>query len=253
MKNIATSEIINEHESDSKNNEQKEQARNLHEGHRERMKERFLSTGTDSMQPHELLELLLFLAIPRGNTNEIGHELIERFGSFAQVLDAPYHELLKVKGISHHSASTIKCIPGLAEAYAMSKQADSRVFSNPETIGNYFVSRFLSATVEMVYLLLLDSSLQYIACELIAKGSVASSTVQIRTIVDLVVRYNACAVVLAHNHPRGLVTPSPADITATYKVCAAMKVLEIRFVDHIIVAQNDYCALIGDGRISLDV
>lgn len=226
--------------------------KNPHDGHRERFKDRFLTTGIDSMQPHEILELLLFYAVPRADTNELGHELINRFGNLAQVFDAPYEELTKVKGVSKHVATLIKMIPSLAQAYAMTKQSDQRVFNTPEIIGNYFVSRYLNATAEIVYLMLLDSSLQFIACEMIAKGSVNASTVQIRTIVDFVVRHNACAVVLAHNHPRGLAIPSPDDITVTYKVHHALKALEIRFVDHIIVAQNEYLPIVANGYIDLN-
>lgn len=224
-------------------------AKDIHNGHRKRMKERAVCEGVDSLEPHNILELLLFFAIPRVDTNVLAHTLINSFGSLSEVFDAPYEELVKLPHITENAAALIKLIPEFSRAYLTDKHADVRVFDTPEKIGEYFVSRFVGYTNEVVFLMLLDSSLQLISCDMISKGSVIASSVNVRMIIDKVVRHNACAVVLAHNHPRGLAMPSADDLTVTGKIKLALKAVDVRFVDHVIVAQNDYVSLIGSGYV----
>lgn len=228
-----------------------EDLKNIHKGHRQRLRERFLSDGINGFEHHNALELLLFFGIPRMDTNVIAHNLINTFGSISAVFDAPYEELLKVDMVSESAATLIKLIPSLARVYAVDKHSDTRVFDSPEVIGEFFINKFIGCTNEMVYIMLLDSSLQLIGCELISSGSVSSASVNIRTIVDLVVKHNACAVVMAHNHPRGLALPSSEDIAVTTKIKLGLKTLDIRFVEHIIIAQNDYVPLIASGFVAM--
>lgn len=225
--------------------------KNVHAGHRMRMKENALSEGIDGLSPHNVLELLLFYVIPQIDTNEIAHELINVFGSLSEVLDAPYEELVKIKHITPHVASLIKLIPQFSRAYMLDKHSDVRVFDTAKKLGEYFIDKFIGETTEVVYLMLLDSSLQIINCKLLSKGSVTESNVSLRLIVDMVVRHNACAVAMAHNHPRGLALPSSDDLLVTSKAKAALKTLNIRFIDHIIVAQNEYVS-IAEGYASLE-
>lgn len=226
---------------------------NVHKGHRMRLKEHFLADGIDSFELHNALELLLFYALPRMDTNVIAHNLINTFGSISAVFDAPFKELIKVDMVSENAATLLKLIPSMARVYLTDKHSDVRVFDNPKVIGEYFIDRFIGYTNEIVYLMLLDSSLQLIACEKISEGSVSTAGISIRTVVDLVVKHNACAVVLAHNHPRGIAVPSADDLAVTSRMKLAMKTLEIRFVDHIIVSQNDYVALIANGIIGSEI
>lgn len=225
--------------------------KDIHKGHRQRLKERFLCDGINGFEHHNALELLLFYGIPRMDTNVIAHNLINTFGSISAVFDAPFEELIKVNMVSENAATLIKLIPSLARVYAVNMHSDTRVFDTPEVIGEYFIGKFIGCTNEMVYLMLLDSSLQLISCELVSSGSVTAAGVNIRTIVDLVVKHNACAVVMAHNHPRGLAVPSAEDLAVTSKVRLGLKTLDIRFVEHIIVAQNDYVALIASGFVAM--
>ena len=224
--------------------------KDIHDKHRIRLKERFLAEDLHQFEPHNALELLLFYAVVRVDTNVLAHTLINTFGSISAVFDADYEELCKVDKVTPHVATLIKMIPSLSRVYTLDKHADIRVFDTPEKIGAYFIDKFIGCTKEIVYLMLLDSSLQLIRCELISKGSATAVGIQIRTVVDMVVKHNACSVVIAHNHPRGLAIPSSEDIAVTAKIKLALKTLEIRFVDHIIVAQNDYVALVGGGFLS---
>lgn len=226
--------------------------KDIHKGHRQRLKERFLADDFYQFEPHNILELLLFYAIPRMDTNVIAHNLINTFGSIAAVFDAPYEELIKVPMISENAATLIRMVPSLSRVYAVDKHADVRVFDTAQAIGEFFVDKFIGCTTEIVYLMLLDSSLQLINCDIISKGSVTASGINIRTILDRVVKHNACAVVIAHNHPRGLALPSSEDLVVTSKIRFALKTLEIRFVEHVIVAQNDYVALLASGYVKID-
>lgn len=217
-------------------------ASDLHEGHRQRLKNRFLAEGIDSFEEHEVLELLLFFSIPRMDTNELAHALIRRFGSLAEVLDAPYEELLKVKGVSENTAVLLKLEPSLARAYLESRRAGEMLDSSRK-LGEFFVDRFVGRTKEIVFLLCLDSSLNVINCDIIAEGSISASTLDIRMIVEKVIRHSACRVVLAHNHPRGIAVPSNEDVITTRQVRRALALLGIELIDHIIVAGKEYYSM----------
>lgn len=215
----------------------------LHEGHRQRLKNRFLAEGLDSFEEHEILELLLFFSIPRMDTNELAHALINRFGSLAEVLDAPYEELLKIKGVSDNTALLLKLEPNLARVYLDGRRNPVEALDNSRKLGEYFVNKFIGRTNEVVFLLCLDSSLNVINCDMIAEGTVSSSMLSGRRIMEQVVRHNAYRVVLAHNHPRGLALPSNEDIIVTRDFRHALKRLEIELIDHIIVAGKEYISL----------
>ena len=129
----------------------------MHENHRERVKKRFLSSGLDDFAPHNVLELLLFYAVPQKDTNQTAHLLIDRFGSLDKVFDATVEELKEVNGIGDHAATLIKLIPALARRYAIEKNKEGLVFNNVDTMGQYFVSQYIGVTVETVLLLSLDN------------------------------------------------------------------------------------------------
>lgn len=217
--------------------------KDIHTGHRERLKNRFLNEGLDDFEKHNILELLLFYAIPRVDTNEIAHDLIREFGSLSEVFNANYDDLVKVNRITANAATLIKLIPSLARAYLTDKPPAGEVFDSSAKTGEFFVKKFVGETAEVVYLLCLDSSLNYISCDKITKGTVSRANLSIRTIVENVVKHNASSVVIAHNHPRGYAIPSPEDIRATKAIYDALDFLEIRLLDHIIVAQNDYMSI----------
>ena len=130
----------------------------MHEHHRKRMKERFLREGIENFEPHNVLELLLFYSIPQKDTNEIAHRLINRFGSLSAVFEASFSELIEIDGIKEHSATLIKLIPALAQRYVSEANSFSGSFiPTIEEAGKYFKAKYIGATKEIVYLLLLDN------------------------------------------------------------------------------------------------
>ena len=212
----------------------------MHENHRDRVKKRFLSEGLDSFEPHNVLEMLLFYAIPQRDTNELAHTLIERFGSLDRVFDAPIEDLMAVHGIKEHSATLIKMIPALARRYAMEKNKPGQIFNTTEAMGKYFVSRYTGVTVETVLFLLLDNKFQMIDCVKIHEGSVNSCEITVRKLTEIAIKKRASMVVLAHNHPSGLAIPSAADLYTTQQLQAALDFLSIKFLAHIVVAGENY-------------
>ena len=147
-----------------------------HDGHRERLKKRFLSSP-DSFEDHELLELILFYSIPRKDTNEIAHDLLNHFGSLKGVFDADFSELIKIKGIKENSATLIKLIPQISRAYLLDKVSDDNLYDRADKIGEYLTSLYVGETVETVYILLLDNSYHLLNTVKLIEGNVNSAVI----------------------------------------------------------------------------
>ncbi|MBQ7800790.1 MAG: DNA repair protein RadC [Oscillospiraceae bacterium] len=218
-----------------------------HEGHRERLRNRFLQEGLDHFQPHEVLELFLFYCVPRRNTNDLGHALLERFGSLAGVLQAPAGELKRVEGIGENAATFLTLIAQL-ERYYQTHRNDDKILPTLNDCGNYLKNCFVNRRNETVMMLCLDAKCKVICCQEVGEGSVNSAAVPIRRMVELALGSNAVSVVLAHNHPSGLAIPSDEDIQTTKRLALALDAVEIVLVDHIIVADDDYVSLRQSGR-----
>ncbi|MBQ9747444.1 MAG: RadC family protein [Clostridia bacterium] len=219
----------------------------MHKNHRERLKNRFLAEGLDGFEPHNVLELLLFYGIPQKDTNELAHTLINRFGSLSAVFDAPYEELITVPGIKEHSATLIKMIPQLSRRYFFDKNVCEKTLDSTEKLGEYFVNKYIGATVETVYLLLLDNKYEPIECILIHEGAVNSAAITTRRLVELALFRRASMAVLAHNHPNGLPIPSMEDIYTTKDIARAFELLDIHFMAHILVAGDRYADILQSG------
>ena len=220
----------------------------VHDGHRKRLKRRFLSEGLDSFEDHNILELLLFYALPRSDTNEIAHRLLEQFKSLSGVFDAPLEELCKIKGISEHSATLIKLIPRLTSAYHTDKSKDIKIISSTNAAGKFFVPRFYGKQNEEVYVMLLDDKKKVIKCEKVFEGTVNSTPITVKKVVAMAVNSNATGVILAHNHPGGIALPSKSDLRATEKIYRALELINIQLCDHIIVADDDFVSLADSGN-----
>lgn len=211
----------------------------VHDGHRSRVKERFLKEGLMGMHEHEVLEMLLFYCIPRRNTNEIAHNLINRFGNLAKVLDAPIRDLKKVEGMGENSATFLKLVKAMFGCYHVSRAKETLVLSDYNACSEYLKPFFYGLENETVMLLSLDAKCAVLDCRVIGEGSVTSANVSIRKIVDTALATNAVSVILAHNHPGGLAIPSPEDMAATKRVALALQYVDIVLVDHIVVCEND--------------
>ena len=215
--------------------------KNPHAGHRKRLRERYARSGMEDFAPHEVLELLLTYAIPRIDVNPMAHALIKEFGSVAGVLDATVEDLRKVDGMGPEAAMFLKMLPEVFRHYQLSGYDDGESYDTVAKLGDYLRALYTGVTVERVYLLLLDNSLRIKACIPLCDGSVNCSSVTVRTIAEHAFRENASAVVLAHNHPRGLAIPSGADLEVTQTVECALETIGVPLLEHLIVTENS-CA-----------
>lgn len=220
---------------------------NLHEGHRQRLKDRFIKTGLADFEDHNILELLLFFSVPRSDTNELGHKLLKKFGSLSNVFDAPIDELCKVDGIGIHSATLIKLIPELCSIYHTDKTENVKIVNSTVIAGRYFVPRFIGKSNEEVHIMLLDDKKKVIKCEMISKGTVNASAVSIRKIASEALNSNATGVIIAHNHPGGIALPSANDISVTKRIYRALQLMDIQLCDHIVVADGDFVSMLDSG------
>ncbi|MDO4618879.1 MAG: DNA repair protein RadC [Clostridia bacterium] len=216
--------------------------RNIHEGHRIRIKRKLLN-NPDTILPHEALEILLFYSTPQKNTNPIAHELLEHFGSLSAVIDATPADLMKVKGIKEHSASLIKLLPTLFSMYVNDKYNDETRKVSAENLREYISPLFFGKTVEQFYVIMLDGEDQYITTVKMTDGTTNSSAVHPREVVRKVLEVNALNVILVHNHPNGVVTPSASDLKVTETIIESLAVINVRVLDHIIVANDTYASV----------
>lgn len=224
--------------------------KNIHKGHRQRIKELFLKEGLDNFNHHQALELLLFYALPQRDTNPLAHSLIDEFGSISGVFDAPLSRL-RTFGLSENTITLIKLIPELSRIYNMDRADDKSKHVDTSKLCEYFRPKFIGRTTEVMYLLLMDKKCKELYCGIISKGSINTTDVPILKILENAVTYNASYVVLAHNHPLGVALPSKDDIQTTRVVSAALKLLGRKLLDHIIVSDDDEISfsqsIYGDG------
>ena len=227
----------------SKTAKPKQDPEGLHEGHRERLKKRFREANSfDGFEDHQILELLLFYSIPRIDTNEIAHMLLNRFGSLSNVFDADYDELVKMKYITDNTATLLKMIPRLMTVYYNS-QNKSTVYSDTKLLKELFRSRLTGLDHEEFWIASFNSKLELISCDLVTSGVVNGATVHMRKLMEIVIKTNAVNVAVAHNHPKGTARPSNEDMAITREIKNSMEHIEVSLLDHIIVGENDITSL----------
>ena len=220
-----------------------------HDGHRERKRAQFLEHGLDSFADHEVLELLLFYAIPRKDTNGIAHALMDRFGSLDAVFSAPAEELEKVAGVGSSAAALIKLVPQLYRRSRITADEHPAILHDTASIGAFFLDRFVGESNEVTYVACLDAKGKVITCRRLSEGSVGAAEISVRKVMETALRCNAAAVVLAHNHPSGVALPSREDLLATKQVADALCATGIALLDHIIVADGDFVSMAENGII----
>lgn len=216
----------------------------LHDGHRERLKKRFLTEGIDNFEPHSILEMILFYSVPRKDTNPLAHSLLNHFGgSLNMVFDAPIEELIKVDGISLNTATLIKLFPEVCRRYLLGMREKDDIIKSSADAAKCLVPMFFGKTNEMVAVICLDAKGKILFCNTIIEGSVNAAVVGIRRFVEIAVRYAATDMIMAHNHPGGLAIPSQQDINVTQKVVTALKTVNINLLDHLVVAGTDWVSM----------
>lgn len=222
-------------------------ATSIHKGHRERLKSRFLEEGLDNFTDIQVLELLLFYAIPQKDTNPIAHALLSRFGSLSQVLDADAEELKKVPGISDHSATLLRMVTEISRYYQVNSAQQTKVLTTLDDCGNYLVPYFFGRSNETVFLLCLDAKCKVLCCREVGEGSIHCASISVRKIVETAISSNATTVILAHNHPSGVALPSLEDVQTTRRIAAALSAVEVHLADHIVVADGDFVSMVQSG------
>jgi len=220
-----------------------------HDGHRSRMKKRFLQYGLASFDDHNILELLLFYAQPRKDTNATAHRLMDAFGSLDAVFEAPPQALMQVEGVGESAAVLIHLVPEAARRYRIAKETNGTIIASSEDAGRYMIPRFLNCRDEAVYMLCLDPKHRVLGCHELGGGGPTSVSVNVRRIVEIALNQNAAAVILAHNHPNGLAIPSAEDRRTTRRVRDALALVGIPLLDHIIVAGEDFVSMSDSGML----
>lgn len=210
-------------------------------GHRERLRARFLRSGLAGFAEHEVIELLLTLAIPRSDVKMPAKALIERFGSFRGVLDAPSSELESVKGIGEVSAIALHIIRELATLYLQAASEGTEVLRETERLSDFWRMRIGALKHEVFAVAYLDSGYRLLrnGVETLQEGTVDRAAVYPRRVVEAALRRQAAALVLAHNHPNGIVEPTEHDKVVTRAIVLAADTIGLRVVDHLIVSPGE--------------
>lgn len=222
----------------------------LHEGHRERLKKRFLSEGLDNFEQHQILEMILFYSIPRKDTNELAHKLIKKYGSVSGVFEADPVDLTSIQGITNNTAVLISLIPSLARIYFKNKWGEKPLLNSSKKAGEYVTSLFAGRTYEVFYVICLDSQTKVNYAALVHEGTINEAPVYPRLIVETALRHQANSVILAHNHPGGSLNPSVADIEVTEKIIKTLEAISISVADHIIAAGDRYISFAEKGLLN---
>lgn len=218
-----------------------------HDGHRKRLKERFIKSGLDDFEPHNVLELVLFYSIPRKDTNPLAHRLINHFGSLSAVFDAKPEELMKVNGVTENTAALLSMIPQVARKYLEDKVDPANSIGGFMDVGAYFMPKFVGRTVETIMLASLDNKNRIISCSIVAEGENTRVSISKRKVMEEAMRVGAVKAVLAHNHPRGFAVPSPEDIYLTEEIYALLDSVGVELVDHMIFAEDDFVSMAASG------
>ncbi len=216
---------------------------NSHAGHRERVKARFLENGIGAFARHEMIEFLLFYGIPRKDTNELAHRLLDHFGSLSALMSATYEELVTIDGMTHNAAVLICLFNGLQTECQRERFSTERFLTTRERIRDFILPLFIGVETEQVRLVCLDNNRRVLASGLLSEGSAAAVEINTRQALQLALRCNATCAVLAHNHPGGQPMPSREDVDTTASLAKALELASVQLIDHIIVADNAYLSM----------
>lgn len=221
----------------------------VHDGHRQRMRERIIKSGISTLQDHEVLEYLLYSFIPRKDTNEIAHALINKFGSLAGVLNANEANLSQVSGMTKNASLFLSSLPDVFRAY-ISNMNSAKVSLKGRGIARDFMGgKLYGAREENVLVAALDAQDQLIHCEKLATGSGNSVALNVRAVVNFALSHNACSVLIAHNHPSGNLQPSQNDIDMTKELFMTLSGVGITLQDHFIFCDNQYYSFEEQGKL----
>ena len=220
-------------------------------GHRERLRRRFLLGGGRDMPDYELLELLLTIAIPRRDVKPLAKELIRKFGSFAEVVNAPLEELMLVKGVKENTVAVLRIVRecSVRSSWQSLKGTDAPVISDFDAMVDYCRSAMAYQMVEEFRIIFLNSKLYVIGEEIQQRGTVDQVAIHPREVIKSAMMHGASAMILVHNHPSGIVTPSKADMEITKRIKEAAEAVSIRLFDHLIISKSSVYSFHNQGFV----
>lgn len=218
-----------------------------HAGHRSRQRARFRANGLNGFAPHEVLELILGYAIPRRDVNPLAHKLLKHFGTLHNVFDAQVDDLLRVEGIGEYAAVMLALFSAVSTKCEESRAAHKVSLATWQEAAEHCVRLLRGCKEEHLYAVYLNGQSEVLANVLISRGSLGEVKSYPRVVMDHALRYNAHAVILCHNHPGGSSTPSAADIGSTLQLRDVLDAVEVRLIDHFIVAGNEALSMTKEG------
>ena len=210
-----------------------------HAGHRKRLRSKYRKHGLSSFHEHEVLEFLLSFVIARRDTNELSHQLIEKFGSVSNVIDAPYDALIECKGVSEVVATFLKFLPDFMDQYMRSRHKDKIVIQKSAEAKCIIEPLLMNMGREHIIIIMIDGSDNYMGYEIIDSGERDYISVGFDEIIRAINKYGAKNIVIAHNHPSGSIDPSCADISYTKRLYMRLRAMGIELLDHLIYARNN--------------
>ena len=215
------------------------------------MKARFSEHGLESFSELNALELLLFYAIPRSDTNPVAHRLLKHFGSLEAVFSASERELTEIEGVGPSAALLLRLIPQIVKKSQVTRTEEIRQITNSREAGSYLLPRFLNEKDEVIYVLFLDAKKSVIACSEMGRGVVNGADISVRRIVETALKNKASSVIVSHNHPDGIALPSKEDDYFTKRLYSSLNLIGIKLEDHLIIAGDEYVSLADSGLMSL--
>lgn len=217
---------------------------NPHKDHRKRVRDEFLENGfNQETSEHKMLEFLLFYSIPRKDTNELAHLLIDTFGSLEAVLEAPVDQLLKVEGVGENTAALIKLILPIASRYTVRKMGNTKQFTSIDQLGEFLIAKYIGFTKETFAITSLNAKGKFLGFDILSVGDATSVELSVRRVLETVIKRNPACVVMSHNHPAGSAVPSRDDIRLTANISDTLENINVKLLDHIIVCNNDYVSM----------
>ena len=213
--------------------------KNIHSGHRKRVKANVIKNGFSQLEEHKLLELMLFYSIPREDTNELAHKLINHFGSFEEVFKADIEQLKRVDGVGENTAIMIAATGESFNRISKAKPPKKRVYKNTEDLKELAFSLLKGEKNEKVFLICFDAKKTLKRYTVISEGDEISSEINMKEVIKNLVDSDSSIAVLAHNHPTSSAEPSASDVDSTRMICVTLRKIGYALADHIIIGEND--------------
>ncbi|OGO00112.1 MAG: hypothetical protein A2Y58_06010 [Chloroflexi bacterium RBG_13_51_52] len=220
-----------------------------YQGHRKRLREKFLKSGLSGFHDYEIVELLFSLGTPRKDCKQSAKEAIKRFQTLRGVLEAPAEELQQIKGIGAHSTFGIKLVQEVAREFLHSKMLEKPFYRSSQEVFDYLYHSMRGLKKEVFKVIYLSSQNQIINTVNLSEGTINSSSVSSREIIEGAIKSNAAALIFVHNHPSGAVEPSSSDKGLTRELVYAGRIMRLKVLDHIIIGENKYFSFAGEGLI----